>query len=126
MDPNWPSDPASLRSRLPNAKPVPESSGTTPKRGSIGNVLARLGWWLFLALASFVMLVAYWLDGESLLGPDPDVPVEKARSLLVWATILFASSVLPLAWTGAPRPLRVFGALYAIPGVWILAVTWLG
>ena len=126
MDPNWPSDPASLRSRLPDAKPVPELSGNTRQPGSIGKVLARLSVWLTATIASAIMLIYSEPERHPLFDPDPVVPDNAGRSLLVWGTIFFVLSVLPLIWPGAPRTLRVFGVLYAMLGAWLLAGTWLG
>jgi hypothetical protein len=67
-----------------------------------------------------------YLEQHPLFEPDPVVPDNAGRSLLVWGAILFVLSVLPLVGPGAPQPLRVIGVLYAMLGFRVLIGSWLG
>jgi hypothetical protein len=83
--------------------------------------------WLFAVLASVMMLVVAWFERHPLsFGTPPVVPDDAGRTQLIWASVLFALSLLPLVGPGASRGLRVFGILYAMLGIWLLLATWLG
>lgn len=116
MGPGLPNDPGSLRDYMSGTRGAPPPHGK-PHRMT-GNVLARLGWWLVLTLGSLLALVVYYAQGMANLFTEP---VEPDRGPLVLATILFVLSVVSLVWTGAPRSLRAFGALYGILGALLLA-----